>query len=86
LNERKKIKREKRISKRGEKLICDKCKKPINQSAPYYLATIETVNVPPSQSFQGKYFFHNPCWMEIWKKEIAEYPEAEPEEEEKESK
>jgi len=65
-------------------LICDKCKKPINQSAPYYRATIETMNVPPSQSFEGKYFFHNACWMEIWSKEIAEYPVAEPKEEEEE--
>jgi len=72
--------------KGGEKLICDKCKKPIKQTAIYYRAIIETVNVPPSESFQGKYFFHTSCWMEIWKKEIAEIQEALSEPEEEESK
>jgi len=69
--------------KGGEKLICDKCKKPIRQTAVYYQATVEAINVPPSQSFRGRYFFHTECWMEIWQKEIAEHQEAlsEPEKE-----
>jgi len=70
--------------KGGEKLICDRCKKPIKQTASYYQATVETVNVPVSESFQGKYFFHTWCWMDLWKKEIAGYTEAEEEEKESE--